>query len=238
MHPLATSSTSPQNPWLEPHPALDGVSLIDHLFNRFDGMYPHRFRSAFSGDTAIENWRTAWADGFAKDRLSFAEIKAGMAFCRKNLDWPPSYPEFVKACRPPTDFEQAYAEAVEQMRLREEGRDRWSHPAIFWAAVTIGAFDLRHGAWKPLEARWRKVLQAEFDKGEWQPVPPRAVALPPPPESRATREAVEAKVSRLRNLHPQGDRLWADRLKAREAAGERLYPIQTRMLHELEAEAA
>ena len=37
----------------------------------------------------------------------------------------------------------------------------------------------------------RKVLQAELDKGEWQPIPVRAVALPPPPVTKEAREAAE-----------------------------------------------
>lgn len=38
------------------------------------------------------------------------------------------------------------------MARREQGQDVWSHPAIFWAAVTIGAFDLRNMAFKAIEA--------------------------------------------------------------------------------------
>ena len=182
-----------------------------------------------------EHWIAKLFDRF--EAFYGDEIALGVKACR-GAKFPPTLPEFRQLCRPPIDFEQAYAEAVEQMRLREDGKDRWSHPSVFWAAVTIGSFDLRNCAWKVVEARWRKVLQAELDKGEWQPIPPRAVALPPPPESKATREAIEAKVASLRNLNPCGDREWVLRLKAREADGEKLFPIQTRLLRELEAEAA
>ena len=207
---------------------------IAKLFDRFEAFYGDLWVTRYGGSD-LAKVRRIWGEELAD--LSGAEIAAGVKACR-GAKFPPTLPEFRLLCRPPIDFEQAHAEAVEQMRRREDGRDRWSHPAVFWAAVTIGAFDLRNGSWKSLEARWRKVLQAELDKGEWQPIPPRAVALPAPPESKATREAVEAKISSLRNLNPCGDRSWVDRLKSRKEAGEKLLPIQERLLRELEAEAA
>ena len=228
MSAITTSASS------MPKPSALPEHWIAKLFDRFEAFYGDLWVTRYGGSD-LAKVRRIWGEELAD--LSGEEIALGVKACR-GAKFPPTLPEFRQLCRPPIDFEQAYAEAVEQMRLREDGKDRWSHPSVFWAAVTIGSFDLRNCAWKVVEARWRKVLQAELDKGEWQPIPPRAVALPPPPESKATREAIEAKVASLRNLNPCGDREWVLRLKAREADGEKLFPIQTRLLRELEAEAA
>lgn len=130
-----TLSTSRLNAWLEPHPRLDGIAMIDHLFNKLDGLYPHRWRSAFANDQAIANWRETWADGFAEEGVTPEEIRRGLSQCRRRFDWPPSFAEFLSACRPPINPEAAYHEAVKQMRNRASGADAWSHPATlscFW----------------------------------------------------------------------------------------------------------
>jgi hypothetical protein len=101
-----TSSTSPPSVWLDPHPKLDGLALIDHLFNRLDGMYPHKWRSAFASDQAVANWRTAWAEALADEGVTLEEVRAGLRACRRQ-GWPPSFAEFFRACRPPIDCQSA-----------------------------------------------------------------------------------------------------------------------------------
>jgi hypothetical protein len=175
----ATLSTSPLSVWLEPHPKLDGLALIDHLFNRLDGMYPHKWRSAFANDHAVANWRMAWAEGFADEGITLEEVRCGLRACRSQ-DWPPSFAEFFKSCRPPIDSGAALIEAVEQMRRRDTNDDAWSHPAIYWAAAKIGSFDLLSRTTKDLEPIWRRELQDQMSKGEWSDIPRRVPALPAP----------------------------------------------------------
>lgn len=168
------------NVWLEPHPKLDGLAPIDHLFNRFDGLYPHKFRSAFGCEQAVENWRLAWAEGFAQEGLTVQDVKTGLDVCRKRFAWPPSFAEFLVACRPVLEPEAAFFEAVTQLQLRDRGKDTWSHPAIFWAATKIGAFDMRNGTWGSMKTRWTAALDAEMKKGSWREIPPAALSLPAP----------------------------------------------------------
>lgn len=194
------SSTSPLAQWLEPHPRLDGIALIDHLFNRLDGLYPHRWRSAFPNEQAIANWRIAWAEGLAAEGITPEEVKRGLEACRSQFEWPPSLAEFVKACRPPIDFEAAYREACEQMRLREIGCDRWSHPAIYWAAVSIGSFDLRNSTWGNIKTRWTAALRAELDKREWPEIPPRREALPQPGKVTIPQEEARRRIAAMRDM--------------------------------------
>lgn len=196
------SSTAPQSVWLEKHPRL-GVSLMDHLWNRMDGTYPNRWRAAFANEQAIENWREAWADAFSDERITPDEVRSAIAVCRKTYDWPPSLPEFLKACRPPMDYEYAFYAAVDQMRLREMGRDTWPSPAIFWAAVSLGG-DLLARPYQGLQTRWKKALDdaTEAVRSGAKPatVPPRLVALPSPGKTVPSREKIEANIARLRAM--------------------------------------
>lgn len=198
----ATSSTSPLSVWLDPHPKLDGLALIDHLFNRLDGMYPHKWRSAFTNDQAVANWRMAWAEGLADEGVSLDEVRVGLKACRRQ-DWPPSFAEFLKACRPPIDYQSALIEAVEQMARRESGNDRWSHPAIYWAAVKIGSYDLSRKTLRDLDVEWRKAFGDQIALGQWPEIPERRPALPAPGQTHSRevgRETVQEMLRRLKGL--------------------------------------
>jgi hypothetical protein len=200
MNPTTKPSTSPLSAWIDPHPKLDGVALIDHLFNKLDGLYPHRWRSAFANQHAIANWRQAWAEGFADECVTLAEIKLGMAACRTRFAWPPSFAEFLSACRPPVDFESAFREAVEQMRRRESDTDEWSSPAIYWAAVEIGSFDLRNGIWPSIKPRWTSVLQSQLDKHEWLEIPPRLPVLPAPGQCSIAQSEALRRIAEMQEM--------------------------------------
>jgi hypothetical protein len=196
-----TSSTSRLSAWLEPHPKLDGVALIDHLFNRLDGLYPNRWRAAFANQQAIDNWRVAWAEGLAEEGITFAEIKRGLVECRRRFDWPPSFAEFLKACRPAPDYEAAFLEAVEQMRLREAGQDRWSSPAVYWAAAKLGA-DLSAHPYEAIKNRWRAALDEAIEgvrtgklPGE---VPKRMGSLPAPGQCAVPPEVARQRLAEIR----------------------------------------
>jgi hypothetical protein len=51
----------------------------------------------------------------------------------------------------------AYLEAIEQSRKRVDGKDVWSHPAIFWAYKTIGG-DLNRFTEREIFPRWINAL--------------------------------------------------------------------------------
>lgn len=194
------SSTAPLNVWLDPHPKLDGVSLIDHFFNRLDGLYPHRWRSAFANEQAIINWRESWAEGLAEEGITLLEVKCGIDACRRDFAWPPSFAEFLSACRPSVDPESAYIEAVEQIRLRETGEDKWSCPAVYWAATEIGSWDLRQSSWGGIKARWTAVLRDKLANRDLPDIPPPRVALPAPGQTAVPREVVAERIATLKNM--------------------------------------
>lgn len=197
---LQTLSTSPLNDWLEPRQSLAGLALIDHLFNRLDGLYPNKWRAAFANDQAISNWRIAWAEGLSDEGVTADEVRAGLKACRRR-DWPPSFAEFFKDCRPSSDYTVALLEAIEQMGRRESGSDKWSHPAIYWAAVKIGSYDLSRKKIEELAQQWGKAYGEQLALGKWPDIPERLPALPAPGKTHSRevgKETISAMLQRLK----------------------------------------
>lgn len=215
-------STLKQSMWFEPHPAL-GIAMIDHLFNRLDGAYPIRWRSAFPSEEAIANWRESWAEAFDEEGLTPDEVKAGLQVCRKQFDWPPSIAEFIKACRPAINVDAALYEAAQQLRLRAEGKDEWSNPAIYWAALRVGEFDMLNLSHAALLKRFGAALDTVLAQDQIPAVPPRLTALPAPGRGRASPERVEAAVREVRaTTKDPGNKRWAERIVARDKAGKKI----------------
>lgn len=206
MNPLP----APRNVWFEVHPKL-GISLMDHLFNRLDGAYPNRWRASFPSETSIQNWRESWAEAFVKKQITLEEIKRGISGCQDLYDWPPSLPEFLKACRPPINPEASFAEAVKQLQLRKEGNDTWSHPAIYWASQSIGTFDMLNLPWAVIKGRWTKALAEFLDEPTLPAVPAFLVQLPPPGQtSIAPGEAHKRIEEAVSGIKPPADyKAWA-----------------------------
>lgn len=190
-------------------------------------MYGSKFEEAWQTciDDAIDTWSEGLA-GFTAD-----EISSGLRGCMSR-DWPPTLPEFAKLCRPPLDYDVAYATAVEQMRLRDSGRDCWPQAAIFWAAASLGS-DLRALPAAAIRGRWRVALDAalaDVASGALAAVvPARAIALPAPaPLSRdeAARVLAEVESRAGYGLGAPPPKAWAHEIKKRYLAGEPLFSIQ------------
>lgn len=184
MNQLATNETSPPLP----------AAWIDRLFTRLAMMYGNKFADMWRGiDTnAI---KAAWAEdlaGYTPD-----ELKRGLEWC-KTQAWPPTLPEFMTACRPVADARTEWAEACEQMRIRLEGKgaDVWSRPQVYWAAVSIGWYDLNSTAWEQIKTRWANALaNAKAD-----PVPEYRAALPAPGKQTLGREEADRVLANLRAM--------------------------------------
>lgn len=176
----APSSMSNRSVWTQVNAAL-GISLMDHLFNRLDGAYPRKWRADFQNEIAIANWKETWSEAFDEEGITPAEIKAGLKNCRRMFDWPPSLTEFLRACRPELNPENAFHEAIKGLTARRKGeRGEWSHPAIYYAAIDVGQYDMLNSTYSAMRARWEKALDTQMAKGQWAEIPQAAVALPEP----------------------------------------------------------
>ncbi|WP_174936741.1 replication protein P [Burkholderia lata] len=186
MNAPTTTSMFKQSIWLEQHPKL-GISLMDHLFNRLDGTYPNRWRISFANEQAVANWRDSWSEAFDEECLTPQMVADGLKACRKSYDWPPSLTEFLKACKPRINVDAAIYEAIEQMRKRQHGKDTWSNPAIYWAAVKVGEFDMVSQTFSQIKPRFESALKVVLE-GTVLPVPVRVPALSAPGAAISTRE--------------------------------------------------
>ena len=182
--------------WFEIHPKL-GISMMDHLYNRLDGLYPHKWRSNFADQTAIDNWQTSWAEAFEDEKITLQEIAKGLKACKTKFDWPPGCSEFIKACRPAADSLKAYYEAIAGVQERNAGKmGVWSHPAIYWAAMPL-SYDLGQQTYSQVKARWESAYDLQMERGEWPPIPAPTLALPAPGKSELSREKAKNMLEQL-----------------------------------------
>jgi hypothetical protein len=229
---ISTKTATQFDPWFRSVPALGDISLMDHLYNRLDGAYPHKWRSNFPNQQAIDNWMVSWAEAFEEEGITPADVKAGLKACRTKYDWPPSCAEFIKACKPEVDPLVAYYEAVAGCQARAKGEmGEWSHPAVFWATVKVSAFDLLEQTYSMVKQRWEKALSDEMAKHEWEPIPVPMLALPAPGKS----EAAKAEATKMINdlgaagviktpKSPTNHRRWIQKILDRESGRDSTLP--------------
>lgn len=167
------------------------MSLVDRLFARLGAFYGARFADMWRDADPVELKRI-WAEELAG--FTAEEIARGIDGCRTR-DWPPTLPEFLKLCRPPLDYEAAFCEAAEQMYRRQQGEDRWSDAAIYWAATWMGR-DVMAVPFEAVKGRWRANLdlaRQAIRAGELPDVvPPRMTALPTPGATVASADDARA----------------------------------------------
>ncbi len=145
------------------------------------------------GDQFVRKW-----DGIPFDELMVAwseelagytpeELKRGLAGC-KTKTFPVSFAEFMALCRPPLNPEDGFAEAMAQSQLRPMGRDKWSHPAIFWTYYAL-SWEFKNLTTRELEKRWAPEFKRIMAQGQWEPIPEvktELVSYTPEPEVRST----------------------------------------------------
>jgi hypothetical protein len=207
---------------------------IEKMFDKMLLDYGKKFTDQWGGaDTGalIAHWSREMAS------YTGPEIKRGLA-AMEGRDWPPTLPEFKKLCRPPVDPLVSYYQAVEGMSARERGEvGRWTHPAIFWAAVAVGAYDLKHQSYSQMKARWELALQDQMEKGEWEAVPQPMIALPAPGKSLTSKQEATRMLEQLGasdTLKLRSDhRAWIPKVLQRAEKGDdSLPPIALRFARE------
>lgn len=204
-----------------PVPALPD-EWAERIFQRMENFYLSKWVDSF-GSIPRDRVKQAWAEELAG--YTGMEIKKGLESCRTR-QWPPTLPEFLMMCRPVMDAKTEWAEACEQMRIRLEGKgaDVWSRPGVYWAAVSIGWYDLNSTAWEQIKARWTSALR----NAKTDPIPESCAALPAPGKQTVTNEQAEDRLAELKQKieatslpgTTKGGTAWAYRLMQREAAGE------------------
>lgn len=174
------------------------VHWIERMFSKFEDRFGTLWHQRYAGipmDRVMDTWREDLAD------LSPAQIKLGVDSTKK-LKFPPTLPEFRELCLASLlDPYMAYEEAIREMYKRHNGgNDVWSHPAIYWAAVRVGDFDMRSSTWDTIKRRWTAYLNEELAKPDINPVPPPRVALVAPGKTMVSAEQAKANCERMREM--------------------------------------
>lgn len=212
-----TSSTLPHQPI--------PISWVEGLFKRMSFAYGAQFADKWAGIDGRE-LKAYWADRLGV--LSDKELLTGYRML-ESRDRPPSLPEFLKLCRPNLDPERAFYEALEQGRKREQGDpddpDVWSHPAIYWAWVSVGAFSITSQGYEVLRTRWSDELRNLVDSPSLSPVPQKLVELSAPGKTRMHPERAKKLLATLqvRPIPPAGTPRklgWAHAVVAKNDRGE------------------
>lgn len=168
-------------------------------------MYGSKFADAWRTTTPTVLVRV-WAQGLTG--FTPREVKTGLEACR-TLKWPPTLPEFLMLCRPPVDHEGAYLEAVEQLRLREHGKDEWTSAAIYHATRGMG-HELQTKPYIAVRAQWTRELDRAIKRVEAghlpRDVPPVPLAIEhvhvPTPAPEGVRERLGAWIARITTPTP------------------------------------
>lgn len=159
----------------EPLPTHWTEKLIQKMHILYGAKFAQQWESV-PRETMVQAWAEELA-GFTGE-----ELATGLAACKQKT-FPPTLPEFMKLCRPWMDPEVAFHEAVTGMQDRAKGeKGNWSHPAIFYAATTIGAYDLLNNGYQVLKTRWTNALEFQLKQQNWKPIPEPMPALPAPVE--------------------------------------------------------
>lgn len=194
---------------------------IDALFAKMSTYYGNKFADMWR-DGNMQAIKAVWAQECLK--LSREEFTRG-ANALLAQEWPPTLPQFIKLCRPAIDAVAAYYEAVNGVIAREHGNiGEWSHPAIFWASVKIGAFDLKHQTYSAIKGRWEGALNEELSKGNWTAIPEPMIALPLSTNA-ASKEVAERYIAKTQVIKNQDSNVdhkrWAKLIMERHKAGDK-----------------
>ncbi|AEV24608.1 hypothetical protein Dsui_0188 [Azospira oryzae PS] len=161
--------------------------------DRYGDLWAARY-GAFPRSRVMRTWAQDLAD------MTPDEVTRGVNACR-DRKFPPTLPEFRELCRPALDYERAFIEAVEQMRKREIGEDKWSCAAVYWAGCKLGC-DLRAHPYHAIKGRWHAALddaiQGIRDGSLPDVVPQRLEALPSPGTTSVPPEVARERLAAIR----------------------------------------
>lgn len=211
---------------------------VKKLFQRLAAMYGNKLGQMW-GAVPESEMQAIWAEDLAG--FSGDEISKGLQAC-KQREWPPTLPEFIRMCRPWMAPEVAYHEAVHGMSCRRRGEmGDWSHPAIYWAAISVSSVDLLNSTYGAIKGRWETTLATELGKGSHPPIPEPRTALPAPGKTMATKEEAAKALKAMgadRALDQTGKdpRRWIAKWDERIAKGEVPSPTIAAMLKRAKGE--
>jgi len=218
------------------------LSAIDRLYGRFASMYLHKWSSHFTSPQVVADWKKAWSNALIAEGITPRQALEGIERCRVEYPtWPPTEGQFVALCKPEVDYEDAFNYAVRELRKRRTGEDSWPIPAVYWAAMDFGQYELRQASYGQAAARWKRLLDKRLS-GECPDVPAfmHQIAAPARNEEGVAITSAEAKASAMSAMRGLADRAPSRELAIkrartileRHAAGEPITPAQVEFAKE------
>jgi hypothetical protein len=194
---------------------------IDALFAKMSTYYGNKFADMWR-DGNMQAIKAVWFEECLK--LSREDFTRG-ANALMSQEWPPTLPQFISLCKVKINALSGYYEAINGLAARERGEiGEWSHPAIFWASVKVGAFDLKNQGYAAIKGRWEAAFEEEMAKGQWAAIPEPMIALPPPTNA-ASREVAERYIAETQVIKKQESNVdhkrWAKLIMERHKAGDK-----------------
>lgn len=204
---------------------------VEWLLNKMKSLWGKSFMDKW-GMLAPGEMLDTWMKGLRN--ISEIEFRRGVTKLNQ-IERPINLPEFLKLCRPEINPLNAYYEALEGSRRREQGEvGTWSHPAIFWASVRVSAFELKSQTYSQIRTRWESALAAELAKDQWEPIEAPKIAIPAP-GIKVSKEAASKllKNVKLKSSPGSDGKKWARVILERLKNGDKtLLPIQIKFARE------
>ncbi len=196
-------SNPQQNQWLAKIPNKM-VRPIDMIYTAFDRIYLQTFRAAFTTANEKILWENIWANALLINKVTEAQVTKAL---NKLPKLPPSMIDFIDLClgKDGAWHETAFFEAINQLAKRRSSCDKWSHPAIYWAAMDVGEHAIMTCAsWPAMKARWTAALDARMNSN-CPPIPeqltvPRIAHMKSNPE--LGRQYLTSMLNNLRGIRP------------------------------------
>lgn len=160
-------------------------ALINRLFSDLRSIRP-AWKQAWTSEElyrkAKANWTQALVDAGITD---WSLIERGLARCRREAgDFVPAPGTFIAWCWPTPEelglpgTEQAFWEACRFSHPTMAGRERWSHPAVYHAAIRCSRHSLLTLPADTSRLKFAKAYEAvcrELAQGATLPEPPKAL---------------------------------------------------------------
>lgn len=176
--PAASTVPNPTPTPSTPRLRRDWVERLIDLIQR--KWTPAKFAAQWEGINA-ESLIVAWQEELAG--LAREELTDGVSKMQRLTDeWPPTPAKFIALCRPWMDPGEALRIAMTEIVEREKGRDKWPHPAVYWAAIQVGHFEMMRKPHEALLSSYTRAFNECLANPNLPPVPAREAreALPPP----------------------------------------------------------
>ena len=198
-------ATSKPMPARQPVDAATGA-VVNDVIRELQACYT-AWRQAWPDDKALNAYRKSLIKAFAEAGItSLEQVRYAMQRCRQDAaDFAPSAGKLVQWCQPTPEMlglpplERAYAEVCRNVHPCQAPTARWSHAAIYHAAVAAGFSNLQL---LPRDAGL-KLFGRHYDAvcrrlGDGEELPPAPVAALPAPLRKGSPEVANEHLAKMR----------------------------------------